>query len=868
MSDTVANSPAELMDIRFQSGAKKVYLESIEGGSVSGGELVILIARVREGLRRAGVSRQHRIGLVAPPSVETVTAVLSLLGECAFSLLDPTAPAERLAAAAEELKLDGLMVIRGKGRSEQAAASGLPVFELETEGGTAAGLRVAESGWTLPAPRKPATAAALFLTSGTEGAAKVVPLSNGNLAASMQHIGAAMELGAEDRFLCMARMHHIAGLALVLAALAADSTVVVAPGFHGAAFVEWLERFRPTWFWAAPAMLREAVNQVRKRPEGLAGVPLRLIRVGSAPLPPALGRDAEELFGVPVLETYGMTEASPQITCSPLPPRVRKAGSAGPAAGPELRIVNEQGGSAAAGEVGQISVRGANVIAGYEGDAGRWEKRFEQGWFYTGDLGYLDEDGYLFVTGRLGEVINRGGVKVSPRLVEEKLLEHASVEEAAVFGVAHPTLGQEAYAMVVPRPGVTARSNELRAWLSARLPADYVPAEILVRYEIPKDSGGKVRRSELGATFAGAFVQAAKEDGGGHRAPSTPTERRVEEMWREVLRIGQAGADDDFFELGGDSFAAALLWTQIQDEFQLREAADRIEFVSRTTIAGQAAVIEELLRSRGESSELHPCLAPLQRRGTKLPLFIVPLAAEMPEYYRRLTRGVEPDTPVYALFDPEPLEKRGFVTVEGRAELFLEAVRSVQPHGPYRLFGDCFGGTVAYEMAMQLKAAGEEVSKLILFDSGRPGYPSLLRHPYRLLLGAMHMAGRSIRNGHSGDLKSLAASFYRKSVLGPAARIARGLGLEAGKVYRVEGLYPANVRALNMYRPKPYEGEVHLLLSKDHLQTGTVVDRRLGWCELIRPRPAVRVLEGSRGRLYGEPDNEVLAAAVAAVCGR
>lgn len=697
------------LEARFQAREGQVFVEGVERERLSGGELLGAMARVRAGLREAGLKRDHRIGLVAAPGVATLAAMLSLLGESRLSLLDPAAPEERLLEAARLLRLDGLVAIRGVGGLESAAGTGLRLLELELAGGAAAGLRVVEGQAGMNAPGAMTAVEVLFLTSGTGGASKVVPISGRNLAASAAHIGEAMQLGAEDRFLCMARMHHIAGLALVLAELVAGGVVIAAPGFHGAAFAGWLEQARPTWFWAAPAMLQDAVRQMRKRPDALEGVPLRLIRVGSAPLPAALAVEAEEVFGVPVLETYGMTEASPQITCTPLPPGERKAGSAGVAAGPELRIVNGRGERAAVGEEGEITVRGQNVIDGYEGDSGDWGKRFVQGWFHTGDLGYVDGQGYLFVTGRLGDVINRGGTKVSPRPVEGRLLEHPSVGEAVVFGVPHPSLGQEVCGMVVPRPGTTAQPRELRRWLAARLPAEHVPAEILVRYDIPKDPGGKVSRRELGAAFAGMIAEEPRESVAEHREPVTAIERRLEEMWRKVLRISRAGLDDDFFELGGDSFAAVLLWAQIQNEFRLKETGDRMELVTQTTIANQAAAIEGLLRRRGELRGLHPCLVPLKRRGVAAPLFVVPLGAELPEYYQGLTGGVGPETPMYALFDPEPAEKRGFVTVERRAALFVEAIRSVQPEGPYRLFGDCFGGAVAYEMAQQLRAAGEAV---------------------------------------------------------------------------------------------------------------------------------------------------------------
>jgi acyl-CoA synthetase (AMP-forming)/AMP-acid ligase II len=229
----------------------------------------------------------------------------------------------------------------------------------------------------------------------------------------------------------------------------------------------------------------------------IAANPLRFIRSSSSSLPPQVIFELEAVFGCPVVEAYGMTEAAHQMACNPLPPRHRKPGTVGIAAGPEVAIMSEDGRLLVAGEVGEIVIRGANVTAGYENNPKANAEAFTAGWFRTGDQGVQDEEGYISITGRLKEIINRGGEKIAPREVDEALMDHPAVLQVVTFGIPHDKLGEEVGAVVVLREGMVASERELRDFVATRL-ADYkVPRKLLFMDEIPKGATGKLQRIGL-----------------------------------------------------------------------------------------------------------------------------------------------------------------------------------------------------------------------------------------------------------------------------------------------------------------------------------------------------------------------------------
>jgi acyl-CoA synthetase (AMP-forming)/AMP-acid ligase II len=275
--------------------------------------------------------------------------------------------------------------------------------------------------------------------------------------------------------------------------------VFCTPGFNALKFFGWMDEARPTWYTAVPTMHQTILSRASKSADVIARHPLRFIRSSSSSMPPQVIREMEEVFGAPLIESYGMTEATHQMASNPLPPAVRKPGSVGIAAGPEVAIMGEDGSLLPRGATGEIVIRGPNVTAGYESNPKANAEAFTNGWFRTGDQGVMDEDGYVTLTGRLKEIINRGGEKISPREVDEILMDHPAVAQVVCFGMPHPKLGEEVAAAVVLREGQTATERDLQAFVAGRAAEFKVPKTILVMDEIPKGATGKLQRIGLAA---------------------------------------------------------------------------------------------------------------------------------------------------------------------------------------------------------------------------------------------------------------------------------------------------------------------------------------------------------------------------------
>lgn len=263
------------------------------------------------------------------------------------------------------------------------------------------------------------------------------------------------------------------------------------------------------------------------------------------------------MFHCPVIEAYGMTEATHQMTSNPLPPRERKAGSVGLPAGPELAIMDEAGNLLEQGATGEIAIRGGNVTAGYESNPEANKKSFHHGWFRTGDQGHIDPDGYLFITGRLKEIINRGGENIQPREIDEVLMGLAGVRQAVAFAVPHPALGEDLAAAVVVSPESGLTESAIRAFAFEQL-ADYkVPSQVLIVDVIPKGATGKLKRIGLAELLS-------KQLDRQYVAPRNDLEQTIADVFSEVLGLERIGINDNFFTLGGDSIRGTQVIGRLQ----------------------------------------------------------------------------------------------------------------------------------------------------------------------------------------------------------------------------------------------------------------------------------------------------------------
>jgi acyl-CoA synthetase (AMP-forming)/AMP-acid ligase II len=318
------------------------------------------------------------------------------------------------------------------------------------------------------------------------------------VSASAVNVSRTLRLSPDDVCLNIMPLFHIHGLiGAVLSSIAAGASIACAANFDALKFFRWFAETNPTWYTAVPTMHQAILGRAARNLEVIAAGRLRLIRSSSSSLPPQVMHQLEKVFRAPVIEAYGMTEAAHQMASNPLPPGERFAGSVGIAAGPDIAIMNDAGDILNANQIGEVVIRGRNVIAGYENNPDANAKTWANGWFRTGDQGYLDEAGYLRLTGRLKEMINRGGEKITPLEIEIALLDHPAVAQAVAFAMPHPLLGEEIAAAIVLREELTAGEHELREFVAARLAQFKVPRKIVFLETIPKGPTGKLQRIGL-----------------------------------------------------------------------------------------------------------------------------------------------------------------------------------------------------------------------------------------------------------------------------------------------------------------------------------------------------------------------------------
>ena len=474
--------------------------------ALSFGELRALIARTVAALNGAGIGRNDAVAIVLPNGPEMAACYMACASGVTSAPLNPAYRADEFEFYLADLQAKALIVERGSASPavEVAAKLGVRLIELVPRADGGAGDFDLDLPATTPAAQggdaQPGDVSMVLHTSGTTSRPKIVPLTQANLAASAQNIAATLQFTARDRGLNIMPLFHIHGLiAGVLAPLSAGSFVFCTPGFNALKFFGWMDEAAPTWFTAVPTMHQAILSRASKSLDVIRKHPLRFMRSSSSSMPPQVIAEAEATFGAPLVEAYGMTEATHQMASNPLPPRARKPGTVGVAAGPEVAIMGEDGAILPRGAVGEIVIRGPNVTPGYLNNDKANAEAFVNGWFRTGDQGQMDAEGYLSITGRLKEIINRGGEKVSPREVDEILMDHAAVAQVVCFGMPHPKLGEEVAAVVVLREGAAATERELQAFVATRAAEFKVPKKILFMDEIPKGATGKLQRIGLAA---------------------------------------------------------------------------------------------------------------------------------------------------------------------------------------------------------------------------------------------------------------------------------------------------------------------------------------------------------------------------------
>jgi oxalate---CoA ligase len=565
MSLPTFNNLAQIFEHWAQKKPEQAALRAPNRPSLTHAELLKQLSSLRDRLQVLGLGPSARIAVLSPNGPELALAFLGSATYAACAPLNPAYQKDELEFYLDDLDASALLItstFQSPAR-EVAHARGIPVLELHSQTKQAAGCFSIEGKTGLSpvsTPSRQSDDTALILhTSGTTARPKQVPLTQGNLCASITHLYRSLALTPLDCCLNLMPLFHIHGLVgALLASLGSGGSVVCPPGFSPTEVFGWMQAFQPTWYTAVPTIHQAILAQVQTTSQPIPTNTLRFIRSSSASLAPTIMADLEQNFGVPVIEAYGMTEAAHQMASNPLPPGVRKPGSVGLPAGPEIQIVSEAGDPQPTGQIGEVVIRGPNVMTGYSHNPTANDQAFTERWFRTGDQGYLDAEGYLFLTGRIKEQINRGGEKIAPLEIDQVLLQHSSIQQAVTFAMPHPTLGEEVAAAVVLGKDARLTEQELRHWLQERLAHFKMPKKVFFLVDIPKGPTGKIQRRALAEQLSGSLASSTK-------GPSEQLEDFLLSLYQRHLEIKQIGKDDNFFVLGGDSIRAMQIANRLQN---------------------------------------------------------------------------------------------------------------------------------------------------------------------------------------------------------------------------------------------------------------------------------------------------------------
>jgi len=473
---------------------------------LSYGGLRDLSSEVSASLRGFGIGPGDRVAIVLPNGPDMASAFVTIAQAATTAPLNPAYREDEYTFYLEDLGAKAIVLAEGYDGPALAAAQSLGLMVLRTivadDAAAGAVTLTADSatGAALPASDPTDDDVALILhTSGTTSRPKIVPLLQSNVAASAHNIAGSLNLTSEDRCLNVMPLFHIHGLlAAVSASLSVGASIWCAPGFDALRFFGWMREATPTWYTAVPTMHQAILSRAKRNADVIEEVPLRFLRSSSASLPAQVMEALHETFNAPVIEAYGMTEAAHQMCCNPF--ERQKPGAVGVAAGPEVRVAHETENRLIDG-TGEVVISGPNVTPGYESNPDANAKNFFEAdgkrWFRTGDQGAFDADGFLHLTGRLKEIINRGGEKVSPLEVDGVLLDHPGVAQVVTFAVPHPKLGEEVAAAVVLAEGSETTEREIRDFAAERMADFKVPRKVIILDEIPKGATGKMQRIGL-----------------------------------------------------------------------------------------------------------------------------------------------------------------------------------------------------------------------------------------------------------------------------------------------------------------------------------------------------------------------------------
>jgi len=496
-----------LYNLILAINGNNVFIQAPDESDITYKDLLKYVDNTFNQLSSLNIKKEERIALALENGSAMASTFVAIASNFTSCPLNPSFTKEEFKFYYDDLKVKAVIIEENKLLKAREAAEELNIKIIDLKKKTASNfiklnIEINNTNKTYFPNSNEDDIAMILHTSGTTSRPKMVPLSHKNLMASAKNISTTLNLNKNDKCLNIMPMFHIHGLiAAILAPIYQSGSIITPPGFDALKFFRWIEEYKPTWYTAVPTMHQAILSRAPRNIDIIQSNPLKFIRSSSASLPSIVMENLERVFNTCVIESYGMTEAAHQMTSNPLPPRKRKSGTVGLAAGPDVALLykneiinNDQNNR---NITGHIIIKGENVTNGYINNPKANAESIINGWFLTGDEGMFDDDGYLKITGRLKEIINRGGEKISPKEIDEILMDNENIQQAVAFSVPHEKLGEDLFAAVVLKENKITNEDELKDYCKNRLTKFKIPRKILIIQEIPKGPTGKLQRIGL-----------------------------------------------------------------------------------------------------------------------------------------------------------------------------------------------------------------------------------------------------------------------------------------------------------------------------------------------------------------------------------